>query len=63
MHKCQDREPSEHEVDAYQRAVEHLLDAGLTPAAFLPEMRALWRRGGADQRIAVRVAEQRELAR
>ena len=61
-HKCQDREPSERQVDAYKAAIGTIRAAGLTPAAFLPELRMLWRRGGADQRLAVRVAERWELS-
>uniref|UniRef100_A0A5Q5BKW4 Uncharacterized protein n=2 Tax=unclassified Mycobacterium TaxID=2642494 RepID=A0A5Q5BKW4_MYCSS len=44
-------------VDGYRDAAEHLLASGLTPPPNLPAMRAMWKRGGHDQRLAVRIAE------
>jgi hypothetical protein len=39
-----------------------LLSEGLTPAPNVEAMRILWRRGGNDQRLAVRLAELWEVA-
>jgi hypothetical protein len=49
--------PSDKTVDAYQEAALHIFDAGMCPAAFMPEMRALWRRGGEDQRLVRDISE------
>ena len=57
-----DGPPSERMVDGYREAAHHLLDAGLTPYPFLPELRVLWARGGDDQRFARQIAERWELA-
>ena len=51
---------SEKQVDGYNAAAEHLRDLGLTPAAFAPELRRLWRRG--DRELAVELAEEWGLA-
>jgi hypothetical protein len=47
--------PSEKRTDAYADAIGHLADIGLCAAAFIPELRQLWRRGGADRAAADRV--------
>lgn len=44
-------------VDGYRDAVLLLESLGLTPAPMLPEMRALWRRGGSDRELVSSVAE------
>jgi hypothetical protein len=49
-------------VDGYRDAAEHLLAQGLPPAPNLPAMRVMWRRGGTDQRLALRIAEVWEVA-
>ena len=49
-------QPSEKMVDAYRDAALTLSAAGLTPAALLPEMRALWRRGGTDRNLVRDIA-------
>lgn len=55
---CDDEpEPSERMVDAYADAVASILDAGMTPAPFLPELRTMWRRGGMDRRLARTLSE------
>jgi hypothetical protein len=43
-------------VEAYREALEHLAGHGLLAAALTPELRQLWRRGGADRQVAERVA-------
>ena len=48
--------PTPKRVDAYREAVEHLAGLGLLPGALAPELRQLWRRGGADRHVAERVA-------
>lgn len=45
------------EVDGYRDAVVHLGEHGLTAAARLPELRALWHRGGPDRRLAQRIVQ------
>ena len=55
-------QPSEKMVTAYRDAVLFVFDAGMTPAAFVPEMRALWRRGGDDQRLVRDICEHWELS-
>lgn len=57
-----DPEPSERLVDGYRDAVAHLGFLGLTAAPRIPEMRALWRRGGDDQRVVRMLAERWEIA-
>jgi hypothetical protein len=59
---CDDPEPSTRMVDAYRDAVALILDAGMTPAPFVPELRAMWRRGGADRRLARTISERWEVA-
>ena len=44
--------PSDRRVDGYLAAIEHLAEQGLCAAALSPELRALWRRGGSDRRMA-----------
>ncbi len=46
-------DPTEGVVDAYAAALAYLESHGLTGAPFIPELRALWRRG-ADERRMVR---------
>jgi len=60
--RCEEPEPSTRMVDAYSAAVAFILDAGMTPAPFLPELRVMWRRRGEDQRLARTVAERWEVA-
>lgn len=60
--RCRDSEPSEHQLDAYQDAAEHLLDLNLLPAPNVVAMRQMWRRGGDTQRLARRIAEQWEIS-
>ena len=50
-------QPSEQLIDGYRDAVEHLLALDLGPHPFIPELRALWRRGGTDRALAERVHE------
>lgn len=50
-------EPSDRAIDAYRDAALSLLEVGLPPAPNLKCMRALWRRGGPDQRLAIRISE------
>lgn len=49
-------------IDGYRDACQHLLAEGLTPAPNVPVMRAMWARGGDDQRLAIRIAEAWEVA-
>lgn len=55
-HRRQER-ITEHYIDGYKATAEHLLANGLTPSPNLHCLRAMWRRGGHDQRIAMRIAE------
>ncbi|HKH51845.1 MAG TPA: hypothetical protein VKA77_08640 [Mycobacterium sp.] len=57
-----DTPPTEKEVDGYVAAVVLLRAHGLLAAPLLPELRAMWRHGGADHRLAVHIAEQWGLA-
>lgn len=59
-----DAEPeiTEQFINGYRDAAKHLLAAGLTPAPNVRVMRAMWARGGDDQRLAMRVAEAWEVA-
>lgn len=51
--RCEHRDnPSELRVDGYRLAVEHLAEQGLCAGALTPELRVLWRRGGADRQVA-----------
>lgn len=54
--------PSERYVDGYRDAAQHLLAVGMTPASNVDAMRAMWRRGGTDQRLAAELAERWEVA-
>jgi hypothetical protein len=49
-------------IDGYRDAARHLLAQGLTPAPNLPAMRGMWKRGGDDQRLAMRIAQLWEVA-
>jgi hypothetical protein len=61
--RCADNtEPPERYVDGYRDAVLYLLSCGLTPAPFIPEMRAMYRRRGTDARLAMRIAERWQAA-
>lgn len=61
--RCHDNpRPGEREVDGYRDAVLHLDADGLLAAPRLAELGAMWRRGGADQRLAVHIAERWELS-
>lgn len=44
-------------TDAARYAAEHILEAGYTPLLDLETLRALWRRGGSDRRLAQRLAQ------
>lgn len=55
-------EVTEQYVDGYRDAAHHLLSQGLTPAPNIAAMRVLWRRGGDEQRLAVRLSELWEVA-
>lgn len=44
-------------VDGYRDACEHLLAEGLTPAPNVDALRVMWRRGGQEQRLAMRITE------
>ncbi len=50
-----DHPPTDRMVDGYRDAVLLLDSLGLPPAPRLPEMRALWRRGGADRELVASV--------
>jgi len=43
-------------IDGYRDAAQHLLAHGLTPAPNIAAMRDMWKRGGADQLLAVQIA-------
>lgn len=70
--KCACRDPwtcshdgnamSEHDVDGYRAAAQHLLDAGLAPAPNVPALRAMWRRGNEERRLARTISERWEVA-
>ena len=61
--RCGDNpEPTSRQVDAYRDAATLLLSRGLQPAPDLPCLRALWRRGGPEQRLARIIAQQWEKA-
>ena len=61
--RCSDPdEVTDRYVDGYRDAAEHLLAQGLTPAPNVAAMRAMWRRGGNDQRLAVRLSENWEVS-
>lgn len=62
--KCHDNtdEATDQYIDGYRDAAQHLLAQGLTPAPNLPAMRGMWKRGGDDQRLAVRIAQLWEVA-
>jgi hypothetical protein len=49
-------------VDGYRDAAQHLRALGLLPAPLIPEMHALWARGGTDRRLMSEIAERWELA-
>jgi hypothetical protein len=51
-HRC---EPSP--IRGYVEAAEHLLSHGLPPAPNIAALRAMWREGGRNQRLALRVVE------
>lgn len=52
-----DEQITDNYVDGYRDAAEHLLASGLAPAPNLPAMRTMWKRGGNEQRLAMRIAE------
>ena len=60
--RCDQRPVTENYVDGYRDAVVRLMSHNLTPAPDLAAIRVLWRRGGQDQRLAVRLAELWEVA-
>lgn len=55
-------EPSTLQVDAYRDTCRSLLSTGLLPAPRLPEMRALWRRGGEERELAQEISLRWEVA-
>ena len=55
--RCDETEPGELRVDALVAATAHLLDVGLTPIVPTEDLRALWRRGGRDRRLAATIAK------
>jgi hypothetical protein len=60
-HRCGD-EITDNLVDGYRDAVRHLRGLGLPAAPFLPEMRALWRRGPEERRLVAEITERWDLA-
>ena len=54
---CDEPELLERRIDGLSAAIAHLLDAGLTPIVPIDDLRAVWRRGGAERRLAAAVAE------
>lgn len=50
--RCSQPPPSRQWIDGYRDAALHLRRLGLLPAPLIPEMQVLWRRGGADRRLA-----------
>jgi hypothetical protein len=48
--RCARPEPSDKGVEGYAEALAYLASHGLLGAPFLPELRALWRRGDAERR-------------
>lgn len=56
-HRCDSPRPTERDVDGYGAAVAHLDRHGLTAAPRVDELRALWRRGGAERRLAQQVVQ------
>jgi hypothetical protein len=57
-----DAQPSERMVDAYRDAALTISAVGLTPALFVPEGRALWRRGRADRDLVRAISSRWEAA-
>lgn len=55
-------EANDRYVDGYRDAVQHLLGHGMTPGPNVAALQAMWRRGGTDQRLALRVAESWEIS-
>lgn len=56
------RQPTDHSVEAYCLAAQHLAAAGLGPAPLLPELRLMWQRGGAERRLAQAIVQRWEIA-
>src|SRR4051812_19652116 len=48
-------QPSEGAVDGWRVAAEHLLEHGLTPLVPLEIQRRLWKRGGTDRVLVLRL--------
>ena len=64
-HGCRCHSPdeiTERYVDGYQAAAQHLMAHGMVPAPNVDAMRVMWRLGGDDQRLAVRLADYWEVA-
>jgi hypothetical protein len=61
--RCASAEPSDKGVEGYLEAVAHLSSLGLLGAPFLPELRALWRRGDAERRIVRDITSRWAVAR
>lgn len=57
-----DDQVTDREVNGYRDAAQHLLAHGLTPVPNLPAMRAMWKRGGDQQRLAMQIAGRWETA-
>lgn len=59
---CLGEQPSRLAVDAYRDAAIMLFGQGMTPAPRIPEMRALWRRGGEDRLLVEKISLRWEVA-
>ena len=54
--RCESHDnPTPQRVEGYARAIEYLAAHGCVAAAFTPELRELWRRGGAERDLAENV--------
>jgi hypothetical protein len=50
---CHDERPlTDHQLEAWRAAAQHILGTGPMPLLELDVLRALWRRGGADRQLA-----------
>lgn len=50
--RCTDPPLSEHQIDGWRNAAEHVLAGGQMPVVPIEVRRALWRRGGPDRELA-----------
>ncbi|WP_176458530.1 MULTISPECIES: hypothetical protein [unclassified Rhodococcus (in: high G+C Gram-positive bacteria)] len=53
---------TDHELDGWRDTIAMLLDKGMTPLLDVEILRALWRRGGIDRRLAQAVADRAGVA-